>query len=391
MDRSGPASFEEDSDHLRTLITRSLHSQGFTLDSSRKMPATCLSKGELRALHQPAVEQRLTKVAGGLRRLEDSLLSHVASGEEVVPERIRPRLIEVEPRSTEELLVRYAAAHWSIPVSSGYGRRLRFVVQDDQNGKLIGVIGLGDPVFALGPRDAWVGWSPEQRRQGIRQVMDAFLLGAVPPYSRLLCGKLVALLAASDEVQRAFTQKYRDRETRIAGERQSAVLGMLTTTSALGRSSIYNRLRFEGKSVYQSVGYTRGSGDFHFANGIYAEIQRFANHWCEPTAKQARWGTGFRNRRETVRKVLGSIGLSTDLQYHGVRREAFVVPFAENTQEYLRGESGQIQCYTRPADALFEHFRDRWLLPRASRDGTYRDFDKESYRLWDRPVNGRRR
>ena len=271
-------------------------------------------------------------------------------------------------------------------MSSGYGRRLRFVVKDEYNGKLIGVIGLGDPVFALAPRDSWVGWDREQRRYRLRYVMDAFLLGAIPPYSNLLCGKLVALLAASDEVQEAFARKYRNRETWISGERQSGVLAMLTTTSALGRSSIYNRLRFDGRTVYKGVGYTRGSGDFHFANEIYDEILRFANRWCEPTAKQARWGTGFRNRRETIRRVLRAVGLPTQLQYHGIRRQVFVVPLAENTQQYLLSEDVRLRRFSQSTDALFGYFRSRWLLPRAGRDTTYRDFDKESYRLWNRPA-----
>lgn len=382
----GSDGLKEDTRRLKALITRSLDSQGFKLNPSSQTKENGFSKEAMRDLHRPAVEHRLAKVAGGLRRREEFLLSHIASGKDVVPENIRPRLVEVLPRTNEELLVRYAAAHWSIPVSSGYGRRLRFVVLDEQNGKLIGVIGLGDPVFGLAPRDRWVGWDREQRRHSLRYVMDAFLLGAVPPYSNLLCGKLVALLAASDEVQQAFTRKYRNRETWITGERQSGVLAMLTTTSALGRSSVYNRLRFDGRTVYKSVGYTRGSGDFHFSNEIYDEILRFANRWCEPTAKQARWGTGFRNRRETVRRVLRTVGLPTQLLYHGIRREVFVVPLAENTRQYLLAEDVPLQPYAQSTAALIEFFRSRWLLPRARRDPTYQDFDKESYRLWDRSV-----
>lgn len=387
-DDGSSTGLDEDAVRLRGLIEESLLSQGF--DPSGQTNGIHLSKRRMRELHRPAVEHRLAKVAGGLRRHEDLLLSYIASGEEVVPQRIRPRLVEVKPRTTEELLVRYAAAHWSIPVSSGYGRRLRFVVLDEQNGRLIGVIGLGDPVFGLAPRDAWVGWTHDQRRHRLRYVMDAFLLGAVPPYSSLLCGKLVALLAAGDEVQRAFTRKYSDRATWIKAEPQSGALAMLTTVSALGRSSIYNRLRFEERTIYKSVGYTSGSGDFHFANGVYDEIQRFANQWCEPTAKNSNWGTGFRNRRETVRKVLMAVGLPTNLQYHGIRREAFVIPLAENTRSYLRGDNLHLRRYDQPSDALFEHFRSRWLLPRAKWDNTYQEFDRESYRLWDKHAVGRR-
>ena len=59
---------------------------------------------------------------------ESKLLSRFASGKEVQPGKIKPRLVEVKRHSQDELLFRYACLHWSIPVSSGYGRRLRFLV-----------------------------------------------------------------------------------------------------------------------------------------------------------------------------------------------------------------------------------------------------------------------
>jgi hypothetical protein len=100
-----------------------------------------------------AVAHRIEQARDGLFRKEKDLLRRIASGDEIVLSRISPRLWEVLPESDEELLFRYASLHWSIPVSSGYGRRLRFLVVDDHNGKLIGQIGLGDPVYSLGPRD----------------------------------------------------------------------------------------------------------------------------------------------------------------------------------------------------------------------------------------------
>ena len=98
--------------------------------------------------------------------------------------------------------------------------------------------------------------------------MDLFVLGAVPPYSHLLCGKLVALLAASREVQQAFQRKYDGKRSYISGRRLDDRLALLTTASALGRSSLYNRLDYRGQPVFQSVGFTRGSGEFHFSNGF---------------------------------------------------------------------------------------------------------------------------
>jgi hypothetical protein len=372
---------------LRDLITKSLTSQGFRLRAGEIFPPRNLTKERLRKLHSLAVKHRIAKSEGGLSRHEDRLLGYVAAGAEVNPELIAPRIVEVAPGSEEELLFRHASLHWSIPVSSGYGRRLRFIVFDEHNGKLIGLIGLGDPIFSLGARDHWIGWDMEARKQRLYNVLDAFVLGAVPPYSALLCGKLVAMLASSNEVRGAFERKYGSRKSLIGERKLDRRLALITTTSALGRSSVYNRIRYEGRTLFKSVGFTQGSGDFHFANGLYDSICQYAVRYCQPTAKQERWGIGFRNRREVVRKCLAKIGLSHNWAYHGVRREVFVVPLAKNTQQFLAGQHSRLQWFDQPATHLFAAFRERWLLPRASRDQRYRDFIPSSYRLWSKETN----
>lgn len=213
-------------------------------------------------------------------------------------------------------------------------------------------------------------------------VMDLFVLGAVPPYSFLLGGKLVALLATSRNVQEAFRRKYGRQTAYISQKTLDGRLALLTTTSALGSSSLYNRLRYRDQLAFESVGFTRGSGEFHFTNGLYDDLRRLALEHCEATAKHDLWGNGFRNRRELVAKVLPHLGLSPKLIYHGVQREVFVAPLASNTTQFLRGEHQRLRRYNRTADDLFEWFRHRWLLPRAVRDDSYRAFDPESYRLW---------
>jgi hypothetical protein len=346
------------------------------------LPPGELTKDRIRDLHETAVEHRLERAKGGLLRREADLLHHIACGSEIVPGSISPRLVEVLPDSAEELLFRYASLHWSIPVSSGYGRRLRFIVVDEQNGKLIGLIGLGDPVYSLGPRDEWIGWTPSDRKKRLGNVMDAFVLGAVPPYSSLLCGKLVAMFAASDTVRHAFKRKYGGMRSVIRRKVHDGRLALITTASALGRSSVYNRLRFGDRLLYQSVGFTKGSGEFHFSNGLYGTLTEFAEKHCEPTAKQERWGTGFRNRREVIKKCLPVLGLSSDWVYHGIEREVFVIPLARNSREFLRGQPARLRWYHQSEAQTFEYFRDRWMLPRARWDERYRSFDRDSYRLW---------
>lgn len=382
-----PASEEiigDDACALRSRIIESLRRQGFVLDTTRLVtPSLGGHKETIRELHREARDAAIERARPGLARHEPRLLGYFASGAEVQPERISPVLKEVLPDTDDELLFRYARLHWSVPVSAGYGRRLRFLVFDEANGKLIGLFGLGDPVFSLGPRDRWIGWGAQAKKDRLRHVMDAFVLGAVPPYSHLLCGKLVALLVTSDEVRAAFSRRYAGRTSFIGARHFDGRLVLITTTSALGRSSLYNRLSFRGKRVFVSVGFTSGSGEFHFSNGIYRDLVAFARERCAPSAKHERWGNGWRSRRELVRAVLPKLGLSRELVYHGVRREVFVVPLTDNAVPFLRGETDRLESVSRPAAELFGWFRERWLLPRASRDQRYRDFDPETLRLWE--------
>jgi len=192
----------------------------------------------------------------------------------------------------------------------------------------------------------WIGWTKEDRRKRLVHVMDAFVLGAVPPYNQLLVGKLIAMLVASNEVREAYRRKYYDKRSLISGEKQDGQLALITTTSALGKSSVYNRIKYndgdDDRVLYHSVGYTAGSGEFHFSNELYSEIASFAREHCEPTAKREEWGQGFRNRREVIRKVLAAVGLSPKLAYHHVKREVFVVPLASNAEKFLRGEENHL-------------------------------------------------
>lgn len=375
-------------EQLRNRIVRSLRDQGFELRQNHLEPLKGLDKEALRVLHREAVLHQVERARPRYERHEEKLLQKIACGNEVQPDRIHPRIVQVLPDTEDELLFRYARLHWSVPVSAGYGRRLRFLVYDAWNERLMGLFGLGDPVFSLGPRDRWIGWTLEARKQRLRYVMELFVLGAVPPYSQLLCGKLIALLATSREVREAFERKYGGTHAYISGAAMDGRLALLTTTSALGRSSLYSRLTFRGEPVFRNVGFTRGSGEFHFSNGVYDELRTFGLEHCAPTAKHGRWGYGFRNKRELLRKVLPLLGLSPDLIYHGVHREMFVAPLADNAAAFLRGQENVLNAYNRTADELFAWFRERWMLPRSAWDLSYRTFDRETYRLWGQSNSG---
>jgi hypothetical protein len=202
-----------------------------------------LTKAGIRASHSRQRQERLERELTAIGRRLPRLLSQFADGSEVDPEAIDPELVPVESGRDTGYLFRLATLLWSVPVSSGYGRRMRFLVRDRSNGKLIGLFALGDPVFNLKARDTWIGWDVNDRRARLVNVMDAYVVGAVPPYSQLLGGKLVASLVASREVSDTFSARYNRTRGIISGQAKAARLVLVTVTSALGRSSLYNRLR----------------------------------------------------------------------------------------------------------------------------------------------------
>ena len=368
---------------LKARIRKSLKSQGFKVNGDQISLPDNLDKEKIRNLHAQAVHYKIEERKKCLIKHEPFLLQQFASGEEVVPDKIAPKLIEVHSGSKDELLFRYASLHWKIPVSSGYGRRLRFLVVDQHTDKLIGLFGLGDPVFSLRNRDQWIGWDKEDRNERLHHVVDAYVLGAVPPYSFLMGGKLIALLATSNEVREAFKRKYQGRTSVIRKRKQAGEIALITTTSALGSSSLYNRLKFQDRLAFQCVGYTKGFGAFHFSNGIYNALTTYAKSNATATASHELWGKGFRNRKEVVQKTLAKLGLPPNWINHGINREIYVAPLANNTCAFLRGDVQELNYYDQPVTELFNWFQEEKLLPRSERDKRYKEWEPQEWKLWE--------
>jgi hypothetical protein len=372
----------DESRALRRAVRRSLKAQGFRIEGNGVGFRQKRDKRSIRKRHALAVARKVVAAKPSIQKFEAQLIAHIASGTEINPQSIRPRLDLVEAGTWQSNLFRFASLHWSIPVSDGYGRRLRFLIFDDANNKLIGLLGLGDPVYSIRARDEWIGWDPKNKAQRLYHVMDAYVLGAVPPYSKLLGGKLIALAAACDEVREAFRNRYAGRRAILSGRERDPHLVLLTTTSALGRSSIYNRLKFRERLMFRSAGFTGGWGEFHFSDGVYEKLSDFAREHCEPTAKRKAWGKGFRNRRELVRKALAGLGYSEKMLNHGIQRELFVIPLARNTRAFLREETDAPLYYKMPFAKVARFWKKRWLLPRAERDNSWRVFKNSEWLLW---------
>ncbi len=376
-----------DRELLRGEIKRHLEEIG--LNGSRS-PGT-LSKDAIRDIHRFHREAARQRIHRALGNKIDLFLEEIANGDEVDPENIRPELVEARSDARTGDLFRFASLLWSIPVSQGYGRRLRYLVKDRANGKLIGIFALGDPVFNLRVRDEWIGWNQAERRERLVNLMDAYVVGAVPPYADLLGGKLVASLIASKEVGRKFQERYGGSEGLISGKLKQARLTLVTVTSALGRSSMYNRLRLmpNGGSKTEKpvvdlrrLGATTGYGHFQITDELFSQLRGVLQEDGHKYADGHQFGDGPNWRIRVARKGLQSLGLNPDqVLKHGIQREVYAMPIASNASAFLAGRDEEPLFDYKTVDEISELARKRWVLPRGKRRPSYREFRREHLRL----------
>ena len=375
-----------DRDLLRSEIRRHLEAIG--LNGTRSHDT--LSKDAIRDIHRFHREAARQRIHRALGNKIDLFLEDIANGDEVDPANIRPELVEARSDARTGDLFRFASLLWSIPVSQGYGRRLRYLVKDRANGKLIGIFALGDPVFNLRVRDEWIGWNQAERRERLVNLMDAYVVGAVPPYTDLLGGKLVASLIASKEVGRMFQERYGGREGLISGKQKQARLTLVTVTSALGRSSMYNRLRLMPNGGSQTekpvvdlrrLGVTTGYGHFQITDDLFTQLRGVLQEDGHKYADGHQFGDGPNWRIRVARTGLQSLGLNPDdVLRHGIQREVYVMPIASNASAFLSGRVEEPLFDHKAVDEISALARNRWLVPRGNRRPSYREFRREHLR-----------
>ncbi len=363
-------------DTLRTMVLDEIEALGFTLANGSLEPVSD-DKDSRRSLHSVARQLELEKADRWLTRAWNSYRHIFANGHEVRPESVFPQIVLVQDQYQRDIF-RLARYTWSLPYTKGYGRRIQYLVRDGAIGKLIGILGLQSPPLSFPARDRIFNYPKDRKTELVNQTMDIYTLGAVPPYNRLLGAKLVALAAASNEVRSHYEMKYSSYTTRLEERQLPPALVGFTTTSAYGKSSIYNRLRYRDIVEFRSLGFTEGYGAFHLER-LYPAFREFLE--SQDISTKGGFGSGPRIKWQTMVRALNRIGLGSEFLKHGVKREAFLIPLVNNLQEYMEGMDRKPNYIDVSFEDLSQFWKDRWLIPRADRvDGwrQWRAIDIES-------------
>lgn len=264
---------------------------------------------------------------------------------------------------------------WSMPYNKGFGRRLKYVIFDEYHNAIIGIIGLQSPPADLACRDNLFNYPEGRKMELINQTMDIYSLGSVPPYSGLLGGKLVAGLAASKIVCEDYEKKYADNVSLLSEKSLDSRLVALTTTSAFGRSSIYNRLKYNDRLLAEPIGYTKGYGSIHL-DSVYPEIRQFLEE--KGVYHYGGYGKGPKQRWQNICRALTLLKLSQKQVKHGVQREVFLYRLVSDLEEGMAGK-----CFGKSTAVDCKEFADywleRWAIPRAHRKPKWKDLSTVQY------------
>jgi hypothetical protein len=145
---------------------------------------------------------------------------------------------------------------------------------------------------------------------------------------------------------------------------------VITTTSAFGRSSLYNRLKYKGEIVAESLGYTQGSGSFHIPQEIYLEIIEFL------TSKSIDVSRGYGHGPSRKLKILSSAfgrRVLHEFLFHNIKREFYLFPLVDNLKMVIKNNECP-EYINRPFNDLTEYWKERWALPRSTRKLEWKDF-----------------
>lgn len=363
-----------DREELKIRLIDALKAQGFKINPHVR--PTTQNKSTYRDLQQASRLEQISFHKKFLKANSKKVKEFLLNINNFNPHNIDLELREVKPDSIEELIFKWwNLVWWSVPYQRAYGRQMRFVLWDKGHNSPFGLIGLQSPVLKMAVRDIYLNIPKNELDLWVNKSMQAQRLGALPPYNYLIGGKMTALAMTSNELRKCYKEKYINYKTEIQGRIIEPELLFITTTSAFGQSSIYNRLKYKNEPVAISLGYTKGAGSFHIPETLYKEILEFLKE--NGVNVSTTFGNGPSRKIKLLYKAFRLLKIP-NYSYHNLKREFFLFPLASNLHNIIQKYEPPIY-YNRPLKDLVGFWKERWCLPRAERNEEWKQYSGEFF------------
>ena len=347
---------------LRKKIKKVLFSQGYSIQNHSFCLPT-VDREKIRKIHNLPRAEKITNNIHFIEGFTNKARKFIKSNSEIDIYKIKPKLIQIKNGTIEASLFRWwNLVWWSLPYEKSYGRQMRFLVWDTYHEAPIGLIGLQSPILKWSVRDKYLNIAPEKRDVLVNQSMNAQRLGALPPYNKFLCGKLVASLMTSSDIRESFNKKYKEYKTLILKRKLPSRLLFITTTGAYGKSSVYNRLKDTHGKVCEFIGFTNGSGSFHIPDSIYEELIFYLK--TKGLTVERSFGNGPSVKMKNISQSMRLLGFQNGSN-HGIKRAVYLFRFAKNLENVLKYEKRPL-WYKRTVNEITDYWKERWAVKRSS-------------------------
>lgn len=359
---------------LRNRIIEALKSQGFHVNPHLRPKRN--EKDTLRKIHRQKRTEQLKFHKKFLLENLDKIKKFSINGEDLEPSKIDLELIEVTPESFEsKIFFWWNLVWWSVPFDKPIGRQMKFILWDKHHNAPFGLIGLQSPPLRSSVRDSFLSLNNGNIDYWINQSMYGQRIGALPPYNELLGGKMVALSLTSNELRKAYSKKYENRKSLIRKRIIPSRLLFITTTSAFGKSSVYERIKYNGETVGRFIGFTSGSGTFHLPQTLYEEALLFLEQ--KGISVKRGYGTGPSRKLTLIDTAFRYLKIP-NFTFHNIRRGYYIFPHAKNLHNVIHKNKRPL-WHDRPFKELIDFWKERWAIPRSERIDEWKHFSTKDF------------
>lgn len=368
---------------LRDCIVAHVRRCGFEVgrDGHVRLPSNVDTGTAYRRVQQAAKSEQVARRAGEMLRgpaYEDAV-RHCPDGSSIDPRKIdlEIRMLPRGATGREAALFRWwNMMWWSMPYQPSYGRRLRYFLWDRHHDAPFGLVVMQSPLLRMAARDLYTGIKAGGAELHANMSMSAQRVGAIPPYNMLIGGKMAALSLVCNEVRAEYAVRYGGKRTVMAGRTIDPHLLFVTTTSAFGRSSMYDRLTYRGRPAGTMVGWTRGSGTFHLPDdavrGLYGVLEKRRG-----VRTTATYGNGPSAKMRLCREALSILGLR-GMQVHGLKRAVYLFEAASNVRDVI-SSGAEPAWYDRQLADAAGWWMERWCRGRAARRDDWKRFRARTF------------
>ena len=229
------------------------------------------------------------------------------------------------------------------------------------------------------------------RRAGAN-MLEITTCGAIAPYSRILGGKLVALMMLSPRIAADYRRRYM-KPSIISSQmknypviRDNSLVYLGTTSLYVHGSSQYNRLSLPSGTIapdqeiirFHNIGQTAGFGTVQFSPDTSKAIDAYISHDDEFKEVNSIFGEGTSPKLRKLRMGLRKLGFEPEkIIQHKQHRLIYAIPLFPQARNWLLERTTELPSYvTNPkkclqaTERIVTHWRRRWLASRLRHEPT---------------------